>query len=461
MSNEKNKGLVLEDLFELGSYCLLGINNEVLFEYPHRANYMFSHDEFHMTLSYESDLYDVYLKNETRVRSELKLMTLHVEENRLVTRGGELVDNEVIYKSGDLGDFDAQPLITAIDQYLEKFVFVKRSKRSYRGNVLVTVDWNGIRERVRKEQFPFSGIESEEKPAAKKRPAQPKTAVKKEIPKSEATAIAGVAILDGLVGLQSIKDDMKKLNNRIIVDLARAEHGMSSYSLSYHSVFKGNPGTGKTTVAREMGSMLKRAGVLSSGHVVEVSRANLVGKYVGHTATITNELINSAIGGILFVDEAYTLVSENKGDYGQEAIDTILKRMEDDRDDLVVIVAGYNEKMDGFIDSNPGLKSRFTNVYRFMDYSPQELEEIFVSLCLANGYVVEDNTSLLKQMSAIKNAEGKNFSNGRMVRNLFEKTLLEHSDRVAGLIENGQEISKTLLTTFSASDISSAAKRLA
>jgi SpoVK/Ycf46/Vps4 family AAA+-type ATPase len=212
---------------------------------------------------------------------------------------------------------------------------------------------------------------------------------------------------------------------------------MKTPKMSYHLVFTGSPGTGKTTVARIVARIYKDLGILKKGHTVETDRAGLVGQYLGETAVKTNAVIDSALNGVLFIDEAYALVPENAGsDYGQEAISTLLKRMEDDRDKLVVIIAGYPNEMKRFIDSNPGLQSRFTRYINFPDYTSKELFEIFVKLYLKkNQYTITDDAAayLRKSLDEAVAHKDKNFGNARYVRNVFEKAIQEQANRVSTL----------------------------
>ncbi len=226
--------------------------------------------------------------------------------------------------------------------------------------------------------------------------------------------------LNQLVGLENVKNDCCALMGVIKVGRLREEHGLPTPSLSTHAIFTGSPGTGKTTVARLMGEIYKKLGILSRGHLIEVARADLVGEHVGKTAIKTNKVIDSALNGVLFIDEAYSLLG-NGNDFGHEAIETLLKRMEDEKDRLCVIVAGYEDEMQQFIASNPGLKSRFSNRFHFKNYESDELMEIFNRLCHKRGYRIsqEGAQSLMKHFEIEFNKGGSVFGNGRFVTNLL------------------------------------------
>lgn len=240
--------------------------------------------------------------------------------------------------------------------------------------------------------------------------------------------------LDKLIGLDTIKSDVKELTNFVKIQKTRKDAGLKSVPVSLHLVFTGNPGTGKTTVARIISKLYKNIGVLSKGQLVETDRSGLVAGYVGQTAIKTQELIKKAMGGVLFIDEAYAL-SQKDDAFGQEAIDTILKAMEDHRDDLVVIVAGYTEPMEKFINSNPGLKSRFNKYIEFPDYTIDELMEIFDMNCKKYDYVIEDDTKqhVKELISQRKLASNGNFANAREIRNLFEEIITNQASRIAGI----------------------------
>lgn len=245
--------------------------------------------------------------------------------------------------------------------------------------------------------------------------------------------------LNSLVGLKTVKSEVYQLIQFVKIQSIRQKKGLGSINLSLHSVFYGSPGTGKTTVARIYGKMLKALGLLKQGHLIETDRAGLIGNYIGQTTNKTNEKVNEAIGGVLFIDEAYSLYKgeHSQWDYGVEAIEILMKRMEDNRDSLAVIVAGYPEPMDNFLKSNEGFKSRFVNYIHFEDYSPEELRVIFTSLCDQNNYSL--TTNALDLVKIIIESEyttrDKSFGNARFCRNLFEKIIRNQALRL-GEIES-------------------------
>lgn len=257
-----------------------------------------------------------------------------------------------------------------------------------------------------------------------------------------------LAKLNDLVGLENVKSDVNSLINLIQIRKIREERGIKQPDMSLHLVFSGNPGTGKTTVARLLGEIYSKLGILSKGHLVETDRSGLVAGYVGQTAIKTQEKIKEAIGGILFIDEAYALsASKGENDFGEEVIDTILKAMEDNRDDFIVIVAGYPKLMDDFLHSNPGLESRFNKHLFFEDYNPQELFDIFVSMEEKSSLKLDEKAEkfLKGHFEDAYNCRGENFANGRYVRNIFEKVLSNQADRLVNIEDISDDDLNTLI----------------
>ena len=254
--------------------------------------------------------------------------------------------------------------------------------------------------------------------------------------------------LDSYIGLDVVKDEVRSLINMVQVYKLRREHDLPTTDMSLHMVFTGNPGTGKTMMARMMARIYRSLGILSKGQLVEVDRSGLVAGYVGQTAIKTQKAIEKAMGGVLFIDEAYALNGKSENDFGQEAIDTILKAMEDHRDDLVVIVAGYTELMDKFIHSNPGLESRFNRFLLFEDYTPEEMFEIFKMRC-GKGYVLAPEAEPLVRDYIAEESADPSFGNARGVRNLFEHILVAQNNRLAKL----ETVTREDLMTITPDDV--------
>ena len=258
------------------------------------------------------------------------------------------------------------------------------------------------------------------------------------------------AELNELIGLSGIKREVNNLINMVTVHNLRRQNGLKTVDMSLHMVFSGNPGTGKTMIARLMARIYRSLGVLSKGHLVEVDRSGLVAGYVGQTAAKTTAAIDKAMGGVLFIDEAYTLNSKGENDFGQEAIDTLLKAMEDRREDLVVIVAGYDGLMDAFIHSNPGLESRFNRYLHFDDYSVDEMMSI-LDLQLKKGqYQLDDAArSAVREYIEISNTGSIAFGNARGVRNIFERLLVAQANRLS----SAEAPTREQLMTISEADV--------
>lgn len=234
-----------------------------------------------------------------------------------------------------------------------------------------------------------------------------------------------------IVGLTEVKEYIESLKSHVIMQQRRKKQGLKTVDVSKHMIFTGNPGTGKTTIARLISRYMNAIGVLSKGQLVEVTRADLVGKYVGHTAPLTTSVINSALGGVLFIDEAYSLYRGKDDSFGLEAIDTLVKSMEDHRDDLIVILAGYDKEMGEFLESNSGLKSRFPNIIHFPDYTGEELLAIAKITAKGKEYYIEEKaeSALLEYFTRVQEENAMEAGNGRLARNVVEDAILQQSKR--------------------------------
>ena len=288
-----------------------------------------------------------------------------------------------------------------------------------------------------------------EKIVCKEIPQQPKeeerdserNAVPEHEPVFEEQQKSPMRQLNELIGLRQVKSELQSLTRFIEVNQKRKEAGLRVAAISYHCVFAGNPGTGKTTVARILAGIYRQLGILKKGQLIETDRSGLVAEYVGQTAVKTNKMIDRAIGGVLFIDEAYTLAQGGENDYGREAIATLLKRMEDERDRLVVILAGYTNEIEQFINSNPGLRSRFNRYVHFDDYTEEELFQIFILQAQKYDYHLDDEAkgalrSLLRDK--VENRQ-KDFGNARYVRNLFESVIENQAVRLSSNKETDKE----------------------
>lgn len=292
-----------------------------------------------------------------------------------------------------------------------------------------------------------SAAGKQNQPAPQEKPAEQEPVEKIEDLQAE---------LAGYIGLERVKKEVETLINLVTVHKMRQQHGLPTAELSLHMVFSGNPGTGKTTIARMMARIYHSLGILSRGQLVEVDRSGLVAGYVGQTAIKTQKVIESALGGVLFIDEAYALNGRTENDFGQEAIDTILKAMEDHRDDLVVIVAGYDGLMEKFIHSNPGLESRFNRFLHFDDYTLEEMMAILQMQCKKGCYTLENEAAEeVRALIQEENTDPVSFGNARGVRNIFERLLVQQANRLA----EQEHVTKEDLMKITAADVAHARKQ--
>ncbi|MDO8389819.1 MAG: AAA family ATPase [Actinomycetota bacterium] len=297
---------------------------------------------------------------------------------------------------------------------------------------------------------PVAGTSASGSPPAVASAVVKEPAAAAEVQQAPARSIAELlAELDDLVGLLSVKAEVRRLSSLLQVQQLRAERGLPVIETSHHLVFTGNPGTGKTTVARLLSQVYRSVGVVTKGHLVETDRSKLVAGYVGQTALKTQAALEASLGGMLLIDEAYALARGGDDDFGREAIDTLVKFMEDHRDDVAIVAAGYPDEMADFIDANPGLKSRFTRTVSFPDYTDDELLSIFVKLGEKNSYHLSDDALAKVRHFIAAEPRTRGFGNARYVRNLFETAVAHQAERVAPLHDPSNE----QLTTLTGDDI--------
>ncbi len=281
-------------------------------------------------------------------------------------------------------------------------------------------------------------------PAAAQAATAPAVAVEVELPPARTLAQL-MSELDELIGLSNVKGEVGRLTSMLQVQQLRAERGLPVIETSHHLVFTGNPGTGKTTVARLLSQIYRAVGVVTKGQLVETDRSKLVAGYVGQTALKTKDTLDASLGGMLLIDEAYALARGGDNDFGREAIDTLVKFMEDHRDDLAIVAAGYTAEMADFIDTNPGLKSRFTRTVNFPDYTDDELAKIFLRLCDKHSYTCSDDATARVRHFISSEPRTRGFGNARFVRNLFETAVAHQAMRIAPLPDPSTEQLSTLV----------------
>lgn len=302
------------------------------------------------------------------------------------------------------------------------------------------------------EPAPAGNAEKPAAPTQTARPAQAPAEPEQERPPEKLDDLLDE--LHGYIGLESVKTEVESLVNMVKVHKLRREHGLPTVDMSLHMVFSGNPGTGKTTIARLLARIYRAMGLLSKGQLVETDREGLVAGYVGQTAVKTKEVLARAAGGVLFIDEAYAL-TEEKGGFGGEAVAALLKGMEDNRDDLVVIVAGYPDLMEKFLRSNPGLRSRFNKFLYFADYTAEELTLIFVSMCEKAGLALSSEAEAAVRAFFLNRCRDKpeGFANARDARNFFEKMLVNQANRISAISASDADITDAHLAQIMLEDV--------
>ncbi|MDO9510636.1 MAG: AAA family ATPase [Bacteroidales bacterium] len=377
-------------------------------------------DEFEKSLEYYKKAFKLNPRNLTYLRNLLQVQKSLEKYEETMALIDDIPEKEMkAIKEADIYDMIANAYYINKQKHTSLFYYRLALKADKKNDF--------YKERIKEiEAWPESKTDSES--------SEPSKTTNTAIEMPVANLELAMKELNELVGLSNIKNDIESLLKFIKIEKLRKERGLSSNSIALHSVFLGSPGTGKTTVARLLGKIFVSMGLLKKGHVIEVDRSGLVGEYIGHTAIKTNKAIDSALDGILFVDEAYSLAPEDGGrDFGKEAIEALLKRMEDERERLVVVVAGYTNEMKKFIETNPGLQSRFSRYFTFEDYQPQELSEIFCRICGSKKYNLHEEAidKLGKYTDFLYSARTKAFGNARVMRNLFDEVVTIQSTRLA------------------------------
>jgi SpoVK/Ycf46/Vps4 family AAA+-type ATPase len=376
-----------------------------------------------------------------------------VKHSAISSTFGTVIDAALQLDAIDSGDFDAAENRTVkCFERMGQTVLAADENVSDRELKALSVFTGSMHEKAQTLAGRIAALmDGEAQPTSEKPSATIEAKKAKEGKKASPQTIESItAKLHSLVGLSAVKSEVETLINLARVFALRKQRKLPIPDVSFHLVFAGNPGTGKTTVARIVADVYGTLGLLTKGHLVEVDRSGLVGNFVGQTANKTKKVIDQARGGVLFIDEAYALAKASENDYGSEAIEVLLKSMEDYRDDLVVIVAGYTDRIAKFLESNPGLRSRFPRTLDFADYDVSDLCEIFRRKAVENRYVIADDgqIAMFDAVSAIWNRKGADFANAREVRNLFESAISAQANRVSAL----PNLSDSELMTIHASD---------